>query len=626
MMESALRRRTQPDHALLQGGGATQPHGLFCAVVLALCWLSTFSAGLAAEGLQLEYLGVANYPPNNPDKEQSFYFTSGALTPVPDCLGRQDPSPDDGYPGCWLARGHDHTRVFVGVFEQIPPGDPDRYPEVVVPQWPILDPEAMRQVHTAFDTNLVQLYGLAYQPSPCRIWWSFVPFYANTQEDAPIIGYSSCNPADPSPVTGFAFPFDADANGNNATHPNRLGWGIQFVERAVCEETLGIAGDCLILGDGKGTGTRFSSAGPAFGVAQLPEDGQPPFPLVKGLVGYPHPPGIGHNAGRYVRWYDERSFKGGFQSNCSRANGGQMVYDADGNYGFVVGYNEPLPNPPGVYPNTPEGAARYDNDPLTPHSTDPVYWYGIDKCNQVSADRQQPSFTDYKADGSDADIDCAMELVNPGGGTGPRCSNPGYSVMVYAGEDLRAVLEDRAEPFEPQPVEKLDASYVSSPGSPGVNFYGGAFDPRTRTAVLVTRTGGKSEMHLYRVGAAEPPIDCSVCPPECLKDPDCPEPEPCDSCCEECPEPEPCDPCPPCPPTGGDCPPLPPHDPALDGPGPWGDILWQWEQDYVWCVGSKNPSNLLQFYLDCVYRRPCDGVEIPYRIPMVLPPEQEPTP
>ena len=189
-----------------------------------------------------------------------------------------------------------------------------------------------------------------------------------------------------------------------------------------------------------------------------------------------------------------------FVSNCSLATGGETPGSRAVRTAAIQTWSEATTMAEGVYPRTPEGRARYDSDPLTPSTTDPVGWYGIDECTEGPAVQQQPSFWDKKRDGSLADKDCNMVSQCPGRGTGPRCNNVHNFLLFYDPEDLAAAYRGKKDPWEVQPYGRLDLGWHEQ-WPCQVDAAGTTYD-RVNQLLFIAQYGAEPRIHIYRVGSA----------------------------------------------------------------------------------------------------------------------------
>ena len=444
----------------------------------------------------VESLGYFMLPDEEgPGDSRTYEFFGGGLSVVADCLGRQDPSPDDGFPGCLMALGHRNARSTVGVFDIAAPGGQS---ESVVPIWDLLGTYMMdrfSEAHPQIDGQRERLFDVLYlNEGDCRIWWLYVQHYGNSmQDDTPFVGFSSCDPKEPDPRGGWALPVKRNRFGRNALHPNKSGRSVAALPAESADLYFG--GQRLILAAGKARGSRESSAGPSFAIADLVDAQGEYLENARPLVYYPHP--LSRKAGRFPEWYEETAFDG-YVSSCSDASGGELLR-AETQSALVQVWSEAVTMEDGVYPRNPAGRARYDSDPLTPSTTDPVGWYGIDECTEGPAEHQQPSFWDKKRDGSQADKDCNMVSQCPGRGTGPRCNNVHNFLLFYDPEELAQAFRGKTDPWKIQPFARKDLGWHEE-WRCQVEAAGTAYD-RNGQILFIAQYAAEPRIHMYRVRA-----------------------------------------------------------------------------------------------------------------------------
>jgi hypothetical protein len=197
----------------------------------------------------LEYIGQMTVPENPADdKPQRWsYGLHAGLTMIPDCLGMEDPTPADGYPGCIGAWGHKEGDLF-GMFDAVPPGQQatNRFTPFV-DLFGDLPTQYMHQAEKQVDS-----YALYYDKGPnhCRLWWVFYDWYQPQAYDDPFLGYSSCDLANPDPQGMWEFSSDDPADDqiqgglNNDVavgfqEGRRLSWRFRGCER--CDSSVGPA-------------------------------------------------------------------------------------------------------------------------------------------------------------------------------------------------------------------------------------------------------------------------------------------------------------------------------------------------------------------------------------------------
>jgi hypothetical protein len=507
------------------------------ALVVAITWLLiavSWASSATIPKDAFKYEGWFEPPVREaPGNLGSYQYTKGGLTVVPDCMGRPDPTPDDGYPGCLLILGAPAGKDVVGLMDVPTPGT---RAVTVIPQWSLGAWQfSVTNSPNHFSGNLHNVFDVAYDPgSDCKLWWSYIPYYANgVVDDTPFLGYSSCDPANPTPQGGWHLPRIEDEAGRNATFLNKAGWYFTLLPASQCVNLFDIPTKCFLLGAGKTKGARKSSAGPAFAVIGVPTDltnSEAPYGLP--LVYYPHPI---DGEGNYPKWWEtilienEVAYQGGLFLKSSFGSGGEYIETADGEV-FVEIISEPQPQPDGVYPNITAGQVRYDGDPTTPPSDFPLSWYGVNDCNG-GAQIQQPSFHDFKRERTGttwalADTDCALghgvgSLVCPGGGTGPRTSQTEHYIQLYDPADIQKSRVGAVKPWEVQPYAKISLDQLNRFGGCQRQNNGTAYDPVGQLLYVVMGANSTPRIHVYRIGTGHAPdTECDVAAGDsCVTDP-----------------------------------------------------------------------------------------------------------
>ena len=248
------------------------PIALKSGLVVTL-FVSIVVPGARAERLnpeQVEALGSVQLPEREgPGKGGTYEYSDGGLAFVEDCLGKKDPSPNDGFPGCLMARGHRHTRSVVGVFDVPAPGGRAR---TVVPLWDLVGDymiDQFAETYPIFDGKLERVFDILYDRPDLRAESGGFTFSTTAQ---------ACRTTPLSwairlvirriqiPKVAGRYP-SKNKFGRNALHPNKSGRGIAFGFADLAERYFG--GQRLLLASGKSRGSRESSAGPSFAIADL---------------------------------------------------------------------------------------------------------------------------------------------------------------------------------------------------------------------------------------------------------------------------------------------------------------------------------------------------------------------
>jgi hypothetical protein len=445
--------------------------------LLALCMLVALPLGAATIQLDsddITYLGYFRLPDADP-------FNNGAkdITLVPDCMGETDPTPvgSDGYGGCILTVGKNNGGQF-----------PMRMTDIVPPT--LTGSNTSAAVGAEFEP-LGTLYGtvgcdgtgcnltdpeatIYYDQSGCTLVWSAYNEYATSPKDTDYaFGTSSCSISTPNPQGMYRFDDESDVN-TLVTDPYRVTkwiYNIKKIPSAIATDYFG--GNQMLLGPGKCTGSRGSSAGASFGVRPWT------FPTGSGgwdgfvpIFYYNSPTG-------YPRWYQATDFQSpapspacagvedphtcctGVGTGCTgrdwsiddRIAGVEAIRIAYGgdNYEAALFIGRANIVDPNVFPASSLGstATEQASDPVpdsrngswgTYGSWDgtlypdldevPIAWYGIQVYSPTNIVRQQPSVTDYASDGSFIPYDSNI-VANCTGGTGPNSQARRLMIWLY---------------------------------------------------------------------------------------------------------------------------------------------------------------------------------------------------
>lgn len=447
---------------------------------------------LNADRLQpssVNYLGYFTPPPKQGGGNQNTWdWGTLGLTLVPDCLGRPDPSPNDGFPGCIGAFGHVLAFQF-GVFDIVPPGG---QAQQVVPFYSLGEnlPEETLPGQTS-----VQYWDVLYDngPNHCRLWWTFGNWYIQVEDDPPFLGVSSCDPNNPDPQGMWDVgPEWSGSYEDDPYHTAKMYQGLSTVPQSVADEYFD--GKQMALGLSRKNGVRGGSQGPSFYVRDLsyPQE-QAPGPMmdVTPLLWYRHT--------GYVKWYDNPQMNGGATRHWtgSKEYGMEFVSSPAGE-AVVVAWEEPIINPED-YPCSHPTAYR-DNDPTTPDPCEvPVCWYGTGQCTSGVPNFQQPSFWEDTTTGVQMPMDCnIVEQCNTW--TGPHCLSLRPFLLLYDIEDLAAVYEGRLLHNQPQPYAKIPIEdyFIDGKGC-GSASTGSTLDP-TRQLLYVAQGQATPAVHVFAIG------------------------------------------------------------------------------------------------------------------------------
>jgi hypothetical protein len=500
----------------------------------------------------IQHLGSFDLPPRQgPGKHESWGWWNGGLSYAGDCLGRPDPSPNDGLPGCIIAPNRlydpsgdnvpENREQWVGVFDAVPGG---QQAQTVVPMWSIFGTYPMDAHSDIFNGSTVRMNDLLYDPDHpggCRIWWVFHNWYSEGMEESdPWLGYSSCDPSNPNPQGMWSSPVVIDELGHSVFRPNNMGRHISKLPADVAQQYFG--GHRYVLGASKGHGSRGSSAGPSLGVMDFP-----PANGV-GLAYYPH-------ANGFCQWYQDCYFPGATQSQ--NFEGGDYVRGS-GRQAMVE-----LSRMPEVdlnfYPNNVTDTPYHQGNPNYPPPGTPLVWYGKPECPDDGSDPHTnwPSYRERSRDGSMMPHDCNVWTQCPKG-KGPQGRNYVVRLQLYDVDELGSAYRGAVKPWFVLPYDAVDLGW--SAVEPCAGIRGSTFDEQN--GVLYLGTGSKTpRIHAYRIGGDTPPPDpCGngVCEPgedwqSCPADCE-PPPDPCgdgfcdptigedyDSCPADCePPPDPC--------------------------------------------------------------------------------------
>lgn len=478
--------------------------GMFCAGVVASVQARTdFDDGAAAAASattrlrphDLTYLGRFLPPPNQGSGNAGTWnWGLFGLTLIPDCLGRVDPTPNDGYPGCLGGLGHESGKQF-GVFDIVPPGSQARQ---VVPFYELSDGVRLDYLDGRHERYYDVLYD-KQEDGTCRIWWSYADWYSGVAADHPFLGYSSCDPDNPdSPgMWDFGPEKTEDPDGYKAFHTAKMHRSLGIIPEAIANRLFG--GQRMWIGLPRRSGTRGGSAGPTLYVRPLSAPRRkPPGPIMdtEYLLWYRF---HGND------WYSRTDMKGWFADSLA----GWAEFVKIGNReGVVMGWREPDPDPNSYPLSDPDAYA--DNDPLTPPRGLPVCWYGKPRCdNPPSGRSNQPSYWDHKADGTNMPADCNISS-DCGSGKGYHCNNVRAKLIFYDVRQLAQVYQGKRKPWKVQPYAKVpfEGWDHEEPGGCEALWGGSAYD-NERQLIFAAKAGRDPVIHIFKIGATEADLSIS---------------------------------------------------------------------------------------------------------------------
>ena len=212
---------------------------------------------------EFEYLGAYTLPAREHSGDTGTYsYIQGAMSYAADCMGRVDPTPDDGFPGCMLMRGHNGAKGTIGLTDVPAPGG---QAVTVVPLW---------------ETGIKEYAAAAFPDSSASRTWSTRSASPTTRgrharsgsrscrstlstkyDDTPYIWRISCDPDNPNPQGGWGNPITMDAYERNMGHLNKYGWQLEKLDAAACSSLFAIDGECLLLGPARAAARETPAPG-----------------------------------------------------------------------------------------------------------------------------------------------------------------------------------------------------------------------------------------------------------------------------------------------------------------------------------------------------------------------------
>ena len=447
--------------------------------LLALLAAPLGAATVQLDGDDITYLGYFRLP-----NESVYNGGTNEITIAADCMGETDPTPSDGYAGCLIiADKFAGGEFYAGISDIVPPTMTGTNTSSTVngrDSWDFLGNlyetvgcDSPERIGTPSEGPGCPTTGpevaFYYDQSGCTLVWSAYSEYAQSPyDDDYIFGTSSCNYTTPNPQGMYRWDIDSDIN-DTTTDPFRATkwvYNIAKIPSAIATDYFG--GDQMLLGPGKCTGSRGSSAGPSFGVRPwtFPTDsngwddfvpifyynspsGYPrpyvatdfqspaPYPACTG-VETPHTCCTGAGTGCTGRDWGivdmvmgaetVRIASGGDNYEAAVFAGSAAIVDPNVLSSSATPTESASDGLGGKVPSTDGTWGTYgswDGTALPDLDEVPVAWYGIEQYNGTADTQQQPSFTDY------IDVSGCTGVDTPapgctGVGTGSSNSRPPY--------------------------------------------------------------------------------------------------------------------------------------------------------------------------------------------------------
>lgn len=477
-----------------------QPRGMQRFILGVLCALTfLLPAGGVAEAAnltpaQVKYLGYFYVP-----KTPGFTWMEGGLAMALRCLGGDDPSFSDGYPGCIVVSGKFQPApdpVIIGAFDIVPPTmTGTNEANIVVPMYDVTAgypndnfPEAHSgKLESVFEIYVVESGGVCQS-----IHWWYIGFYTDKPIGVPIYGISDCDTTNPTvrgmwPVTENTSP--PGNMGADPLHPHKYDRGIIKIPRGIADKYFD--GYRQAFASGKQTGTEGTSAGPSLAIRTQTPWSAPDTCEIDIQPALYYYTGTRDKYQGYPRWYLDEQFAttDGYEfTNVHRGNGGEIV--ADGNFSAYV---QPIRRPyfcPDCYPaNDPNAGPTYctnctvrDRETIQYRPGHKVYsekyreypkkypdpdkdvitWYGMQSCGDgKEADYKQfPSWVDWIAGGGNSPMDCKIKDSNASrvceAGTGPNGVNYHTELVFYSVPELSDAYKGSRKPYEIMPYAELE--------------------------------------------------------------------------------------------------------------------------------------------------------------------------
>lgn len=459
--------------------------------ILLLLTIVAFAAPHAkAERLepsQIEHRGSFRAPVRQgEDRWQKWDYGLAGMTYIADCMGKRDPSPNDGYPGClggYSNRSSNAGFSRFGVMDIVPPG---RQATNVIGFYDLGDGVPQTKIG---DTGQHNYFGVHYQKGKkrCRIWWSYGDGYATVRQDAPFLGYSSCDPRDPNPQG----PWDFGKERSNAVldpfHTAKMYRSITSIPKTAAGKWF--KGRRMMLGTPRGGGGgNGGSAGPSLFIRpmRVPK-AAPPGPVrdAKALVWY-------RWHGSY--WYQPRDLPEWDVTAAAYA----FEYLLIGNQEAVIVFWGRPTIQKDVYPYNQPNAY---NGSVSEFPTKEVNtcWYGAAKCADTLVEELKPSFRERQSTGQHMPSDCKI-VWDCGSGKGWHCNNRRAFFLLYDPRDLARAGKGSMRPWDVKPYAEESADWFDygAPNGCSARFGGSAYD-RKRQLLYVAQYGSTTQIHILAI-------------------------------------------------------------------------------------------------------------------------------
>jgi hypothetical protein len=347
----------------------------------------------------------------------------------------------------------------------------------------------------------------------CRIVWSYYKDYGNSPlNDEKVWGYSDCNATTPNPQGLYDQTIQAEAGIGSWDDPFRATkyvYNITKIPSGVA--TAYFDGDQMLLGPGKSSGSRGSSAGPSVVIRPwtFPTDSDGWDEAVSVLY-Y-------NSSSGYTRWYQDTAFRGTDDTNWwvdDWVVGQEMIrvsYLGD-NYEALVVLGRKSAVDTSTYPYNDANAKptvgsytteTYWNQCANGHENcggtvtgtnswpNPTYvprqWYGTEDYDAGQATVQNPSFTDHEGDGSDMPGDTNLVSVCSHG-TGPTSDYRNMHWWFYDLAEIGAMYQGTSSygPGELQPYDQK--VWFFDPENNGRDNYDNCIQPQRQYGIAYDHT------------------------------------------------------------------------------------------------------------------------------------------
>lgn len=360
---------------------------------------------------------------SNHSRARSIAYESG-------CLGLTDPSPSDGYPGCLLI-GIANDAIANGQHGNL------TVTEIVPPTLTGVNQTGSPPVKSAFrvvgtvpyDEGYTSGFGsdewdFFYDESTDRLVWTYYKEYAGRPADDDLVwGWTDFTGDTPTVNTSmYRWTDQADANTTTSDpyRATKYAYNVRKIPSGIATSYFG--GNQMLLGPGKCSGSRGSSAGPSaairpwtFPTGATGWDGVTPLSYFNSSIGYP-------------RWYVDTKFEGdddrqwGNGDTCMSNFMVRISYGGDTYEGMLTLCSRAIIDT-NMYPGNNANAKPTDGTYTTETYQNqcaggyaacggvatgtynwpnplyhPVYWYGIESYDAGNTRKQNPSNNDYCPD------------------------------------------------------------------------------------------------------------------------------------------------------------------------------------------------------------------------------------